>query len=66
MIINKPGHMTKMTSIPIYGKTFRKSYSQELLKILQRNLTCSKSTQVRYAENCLNGTEWKNCQEMGK
>ena len=35
VIVNKPGHMTKMAAMPIYGKTLQKSSSQELLNLLQ-------------------------------
>ena len=38
MIINNPGNMTKMS---VYGKNIKYSSSQELLNLLQRNLTCS-------------------------
>ena len=41
VIINKPGHMTKMATMSLCGKTLKKSSLQELLKLLQRNLKCS-------------------------
>ena len=34
-IINKPGHMTKMATMPIYGKNLQISSSQELLNLSQ-------------------------------
>ena len=29
MYINKPGHMTKMAAMPVYGKTLQKSSTPE-------------------------------------
>ena len=57
VFINKPGPMTKMAAMPIYGKKSSKYSSQGLLNLLQRNLTCS---------NCENVNEGKNFKETGK
>ena len=40
MYINGPGHMTKMTAMPIYGKNLKKSSSQEREVLLSGNLAC--------------------------
>ena len=40
VITNIQGHMTKMATMPIYGKNPSKSSSQELLNLLQRKLIC--------------------------
>ena len=41
MIINKPGYMTKMAAMPIYGKTPSKIFFAEVDEPIQRNLICS-------------------------
>ena len=46
MYINNPGHMTKMATMPIYGKTLKKSSTPEQLDCFQRNLACSTGTGV--------------------
>ena len=38
---NGPGHMTKMATMPIYGKNFEKSSSPELEVLWSWNLACS-------------------------
>ena len=40
LIINKPGHMTKMVAMPIYGKNLQKFSSLKLLNLLQLKLIC--------------------------
>ena len=40
LFITKPGHVTKMADMSIYGNIPSKS-SQELLNLLQLHLTCS-------------------------
>ena len=39
--INGPGHMTKMATMPIYGKNLKKSSSPEPAGRFPRNLVCS-------------------------
>ena len=39
--INGPGHMTKMSAMPIYGKNLKKSSSPEPAGRFPRNLVCS-------------------------
>ena len=39
--INGPGHMTKMATMPIYGKNLKKSSSPEPAGLFPRNLVCS-------------------------
>ena len=39
--INGPGHMTKMATMPIYGKNLKKSSSPEPAGQFPRNLVCS-------------------------
>ena len=38
--IYKPGHMTMMATIPIYGTNPSNSSSQELVSLLQEKLIC--------------------------
>ena len=39
--INGPGHLTKMATMPIYGKNHKKSSSLKPMDRFQRNLVCS-------------------------
>ena len=39
--INSPGHMTKMATMPIYGKNLKKSSSPEPAGQFSQNLVCS-------------------------
>ena len=35
MYINNPGHMTKMTAMPIYGKTPKKSSMEQVVRFIE-------------------------------
>ena len=37
VLINNPGHMTKMTAMPIYGKSLQKSFPLEPVDRFQSN-----------------------------
>ena len=41
VLINGPGHVTKMAAMPIYGKNLKKSSSVEPVDQFQRNLVFS-------------------------
>ena len=40
MFINNPGHMTKMDTMPIYGKNFSKIFLGMKMNRFQGNLAC--------------------------
>ena len=41
MYINNPDHMTQIATMLIYGNTFRRSYSLDIVDRFQRNVAWS-------------------------